>query len=87
MGACPTIRHQIKRVKDGFAHAVKIADNVQIANVQHFQVQPVQSCIALEIRQNIMRVAIHFDNQTLLRTKEIGNERPDHTLTTEFMAI
>ena len=85
MGAVPTIRCQLKRAKYRFAHTVKIADHICIAKVQHLKIQPVQRRITFEIRQNIMGVTIHFDDQTFLRTKEIGNEGTDHRLPTEFM--
>ena len=75
MGVCPTIRRLFKLMQDRFARPVKIADHICIADMQHRKAKPIKCCIALEVRQNIMCVAIHFDDQPLLRTKEIGNER------------
>ena len=85
MGGRPTIRRLFKPMQDRFTHPVKIADDICIADMQHRKTKPVQCRIAFEVRQNIMCVAIHFDYQTLLRTKEIGDERADNCLAAEFM--
>ena len=85
MGGRPTVGRLFKPLQYRLANPVKIADHICIADMQDRYAQPVQCRIAFEIRQNIMRVTIHFDDQPLLRTKEIGNEGTDNRLPTKFV--
>ena len=87
MGPLPAIRRLCQRDHDRIEDPFEFRHHIVVRYPQHAEAQPRQHIVAQPVLGFIMRIAIDFDDQRLLRADEVGNVAADDGLTTEFVAV
>jgi hypothetical protein len=87
VGTLPTTRRCFDSQQDRGQHSVNIAHDVLVGHMQNAETEPPQRCVAATISLDIMRFAIDFNDQSLLRAHKIGNEWSDICLPAKFVTL
>ena len=78
----------MKRDTNGHDHAFDIAQNIGVLKAHYAISCLIQESVAINVlfRSDVVGMAVKLDNQAMLPAQEIGKERTDGHLPTEFCA-